>query len=267
MQYVHAINRQFLNRLLKSAPENLDRYTEDETWIEEWAGDAAWEFATPCELAAPLELLPDHQKIFDLENAIRIHKALPTLTPVQAQDPRLWTRLTHVELWGYMQSRWPGDKYPEPERNLNWIRSHYFVAQRQSRALVRNGLARLWWAAKMTCDPDRDNPYELTNVLLSSLDIYKNLLERNFGRAMGVTRSFLEFLLLNKEECLCSGDKARNLVRDLSKAVNLHGGICVLDSKTNTALVDFLNREKDRLVKKNGAGDETVEDKDEDEDE
>ena len=157
------------------------------------------------------------------------------------------------------------EKYLEPEVNLSPIRDRYFVVQRQSRALVRNGAARLWWAAKMTCDPDRDNPYELTHVLLSRLDIYKNLLERNFGRAMGVTRTFLEFLLLNKEECLSSGDKPRQLVRDLSKAVNLHGGICVLDCKTSTALMDFLKREKDRLATRDGAPDESVEPEDEDE--
>ena len=266
MEYVHALNRQFMNRLLESLPENVGRYTEKASWVEAWAGKTAWEFPTPCELAAPLSLLlPAEGNLFDLENAIRMHKALPTLTPVQAQDPRLWTRLTHVELWKYMRVRWPVEKYLEPEPNLNPIRDRYFVVQRQSRALVRNGAARLWWAAKMTCDPDRDNPYELTHVLLSRLDIYKNLLERNFGRSMGVSRTFLEFLLLNKDECLSSGEKARQLVRDLSKAVNFHGGICVLDCKSKTALMDFLNREKDRLATRNGAADEPGEDEDEDE--
>ena len=141
MEHVSAFNRQFKNRLLESVPDNLDRYTEEESWVEEWAGDSAWEFPTPCELAAPLELrLPDDQDFFDLENAIRIHKALPNLTPVQAQDSRLWTHLTHVELWEYMQVRWPGDKYPEAEPKCKWIRSHYFAAVKpHSRALVRNG--------------------------------------------------------------------------------------------------------------------------------
>ena len=137
-------------------------YAEDESWVEDWAGDAAWEFPTPCEIAAPLELLfPDEGNLFDLENAIRMHKALPSLTPVQAQDPRLWTRLTHVELWEYMRARWPVEKYLEPEPNLSPIRDRYFVAVKpHSRSLVHNGASRLWWAAKMTCDPDRDNPYE-----------------------------------------------------------------------------------------------------------
>jgi Family of unknown function (DUF6339) len=249
MEHVRAMNRQFVSRLLDSLPANLSRYTEAESWVEEWAGNTAWDFSTPCEFAVPLELLlPDDENYFDLENSIRMHKALPNLTPVQAQDPRLWTRLTHVDLWDYMQARWPGDKYPEAERNIRWINSHYFVAQKQSRALVRNGVARLWWASKMTCDPSRDNPYELTSVLFSQLDIFKNLLEHNFGRAVTVTRAFLEFLLHNKDECLVSGEKARQLVRSLSKAVNLHGGICILDCKSSAALRDFLNREKDRLL-------------------
>ena len=269
MGHVNALNRQFMNRLLEAVADNLDRYTEEESWVEEWAGDAVWEFPTPCEIIASLELLPpDDENLFDLENAIRMHKALPNLTPVQAQDPRLWTHLTHVELWDYMQVRWPGNRYPEAERNVKWVQSHYFVAQRQSRALVRNGAARLWWAAKITCDQDRENPYELTGVLFKRLDIFKNLLERNFGRATTVTRTFLEFLLLNEEECLSSGDKARRLVRDLSRAVNLQGGICVLDSKPSTALMDFLNREKDRLVAKNGTSDDYVDDEEmDDEDE
>src|SRR5262249_15209317 len=131
MERARALNRQFMNRLLEKLPENVNCYTEDESWVDDWAGKTAWNFPTPCELAAPLELLmPDDVTLFDLENAVRMHKALPTLTPVQAQDPRLWTHLTHVELWDYMRVRWPVEKYLKPEVNLNPIRDRYFVVQR-----------------------------------------------------------------------------------------------------------------------------------------
>jgi hypothetical protein len=43
-----------------------------------------------------------------------------------------------------MRVRWPVEKYLGPEVNLNPIRDRYFVVQRQSRALVRNGASRLW---------------------------------------------------------------------------------------------------------------------------
>jgi hypothetical protein len=45
-------------------------------------------------------------------------------------------------------------------------------------ALLRNGAARLWWSAHLSYDPDRENQYELTAVLLARLDTAKNLLER-----------------------------------------------------------------------------------------
>lgn len=254
MRQISALNRQFLQRLQDSLLDNIERYKEKESWIEEWAGKAAWEFHTPCELAASLELhLPDEGNLFDLENAIRIHKALPSLTPVQAQDPRLWTRLTHVELWSYMRARWPVERYLSTSQpKIARMRDRYFVAQRQSRALVRNGAARLWWAAKLTCDNDRDNPYELTHVLFSKLDIEKNLLEHNYGRSPRVIKTFLEFLLANKDECISNGTASREIVRHLAKAVNLRGGVCLLDCMNVTDLTGFLSHEKNKFVARVG---------------
>lgn len=77
----------------------------------------------------------------------------------------------------------------------------------------------------------------------------------------------MDFLLLHKEECLSGGEKPRQLVRDLSKAVNLHGGVCLLDCKTQTSLMDFLKREKDRLVAKNVTANKSDEDEVEEDDE
>jgi hypothetical protein len=52
-----------------------------------------------------------------------------------------------------------------------FILSRYFAAQDQSRALLRNGLARRSWYGHVTHDPDRENPCGLAGVLLSTLDI------------------------------------------------------------------------------------------------
>ncbi|HEV8071510.1 MAG TPA: DUF6339 family protein [Planctomycetaceae bacterium] len=249
MPVLKAFTKQFVHRLEVAIEDNLARYQEDDPWVAQWAGNESWEMNTPCEIAASLAMaLPDETNLYDLENAIRIHKALPSLTPVQAQDPRLWTRLTHVELWKYMRARWPIERYlQKKEAAIGPIRERYFVAQRQSRALVRNGAARLWWAAKLTFDPNRDNPYELTHVLLTSLDIAKNLLERSFGRSPRITRTFLDYLLRHKDECLQSGNRSRLIVRHLAKALNFHGGVCVLDCMTPREIVSFLNAQKDRL--------------------
>ena len=250
MPHQYALNRAFVRRLQESIPANLDCYMESDPWVSDYAGSAQWEFPTPCELAAPLDMLPPEKgSHHDLENCIRLHKAFPSLSPLQARDSRLWTRLTHVELWKYMRVRWPVEKHlPDREKAQRFALSHYFVAQNQSRALLRNGVARLWWTAKMTYDPARENPYELTAVLLSSLDIAKNLFERNLGRISSLSRVFLDYLLRNKVECLDNGDSSRQLVRRLSKALNLHGGVCILDCMKAQEIVAFLEQEKARTL-------------------
>lgn len=268
MPTLYALNRAFVRRLQDSLAVNLDRYTDPDSWLADYAGQIQWEFPTPCELAGSLDLLLPEKGIHrDLENAIRIHKALPKLSPLQARDPRLWTRLTHVELWSYMRARWPAERhFPDREKAERYVLSHYFVAQNQSRALLRNGAARLWWTAKMTYDPGRDNPYELTAVLLSSLDIAKNLFERNLGRIPSLSRAFLDYLLRNKEECLDNGDASRRLVRRLSKSVNLHGGFCVLDCMKTQEICTFLDQEKARVLQDGDLPDVGEDDTSEDDD-
>lgn len=241
----------FVNKLRASILGNLKRYKEDESWVEEFADGSRWKLETPIELKAPLDLLdPIDRDLKDLENSIRLHKALFGLTPVQARDPRLWTSLGHVELWPYMRRRWDVEKYyHERDKAVRYVCQRYFVPQSQSRALLRNGVARLWWYANLTYDGDRDNPYELTAVLLSTLDITQQILERNLGRAQFVMRGFLEFLLRNSHELLSGGDDSRSKIRTLAKALNLYGGVCILDCLTQAEIMAFLEQEFKRLKK------------------
>lgn len=60
-----------------------------------------------------------------------------------------------------------------------FIEARYFVAQNEGRALLRNGIARLWWVAHLSHDATRNNPYELTAALLYTLDITQQILEWN----------------------------------------------------------------------------------------
>jgi hypothetical protein len=204
---------------------------------------------TNVELAEPLSLeLPvdgDHK---DTENAIHFHRALRYLTPLQARDPRLWTRLAHVELWSYMRLRWDADKHmANRDRAARFVESRYFVAQSQSRALLRHGIARLWWTAQLSHDPDRENPYELTTVLLSTLDITQQIVERGMGRANNIIRGFLAFLLANSELLLSGGDTNRARIRRLAKNLNMYGGVCVLDLLSQAEVTDVLAKELDRI--------------------
>lgn len=95
----------------------------------------------------------------------------------------------------------------------------------------------------MSYDSDRENPYELTAVLLSTLDITQQILERGIGRAPNVILAFLEFLLRNKEVLLVGGNQNRIRIRRLAKFLNLHGGVSILDCLTKAEVIDLLQTE------------------------
>jgi len=240
----------FVNSLSGSVRPNLPRYSEGNSWVSEIGIKSQRDLETAVELRGSFELIdPTNGDLKDIENAIRVHKALPKLTPIQARDPRLWTRLTHVECWAYMRSRWPIEKHLNDEaKATRFIQSRYFVTQSQSRSLLRNGIARLWWTAKVSHDPARDNPYELAAVLLSTLDITQQILERGIGRSPAVLMGFLEFLNRNKELLLSGGDENRVRIRRLAKFLNMHGGVCILDSLSQPQIMTLLEAELVRIL-------------------
>ncbi len=249
MHEVTAFKSAFVNSIRGSISDNVPKYTADSPWVLDSLASQR-DLPTSLRFSEELELLPpDGSDLKDLENSIRIHKALPMLTPVQARDPRLWTRLTHVELWPYMRKRWPVERSgADKEKAKRFVESRYFVTQSQSRALLRNGAARLWWSAKMSYSEDRDNPYELTRVLFSTLDITQQILERSLGRAPVVVHSFLSFLLQNQSLLLGGGDQSRDLIRRLAKFLNMQGGACLLDTLPQGAIVALLEEELARIA-------------------
>ena len=87
-----------VNRLRSDIRDNLAHYAEEQSWLVNSAALAQWEVGTTVELKEAIELvLPSESDLRDIDNAIRLHKALSSLTPLQARDPRLWAHLAHVE--------------------------------------------------------------------------------------------------------------------------------------------------------------------------
>lgn len=223
----------YVRQLRAGVGTNLLRYTERKPWADRKAGE---KIHLPCalETAAPLELeMPVGKDLKDFENAKIVHRAFPNLTPLQARDPRLWTKLAHVECWAYMRKRWDATKHlADPGKAGRYVLEHYFVPQAQSRALLRNGIARLWWYGHLTHDPARANPYELTETLLSYLDIAQQVLERNMGRAPHVRTGVLDFIRLNEPRLGGNAGCRRAAIRRLAKMLNLRGGVTILDALT-----------------------------------
>jgi hypothetical protein len=234
----------FVDGLRANIGANCSKYSRDDRWVLEIGTARSRDIETGVNLASGIDLIaPENDDLKDQENAIQLHRALRSLTPLQARDPRLWARIAHVEAWAYMRRRWPVERFEADRAKASrFIESRYFVAQSQSRALLRNGIARLWWTAHLSHDASRSNPYELTNVLFSTLDITQQILERNLGRSLAVLTGFLEFMLRREALLLTGGDQNRVRIRRLAKFLNMYGGVCLLDSLSQGEIVELLGR-------------------------
>ena len=146
----------------------------------------------------PELIMPEANNNHDFENAKIIFDTYKEMTPVQATDVRIWTYLTHVTYWEYMQKRRPVHEQQEQKR-VSYILQHWFIENLNSSNLMRNDISLLWWAAYLTYDQDRENPYELTEELFSMLDYTRHLLPGTQGRSRNFVQALLEFVIENKD--------------------------------------------------------------------
>ena len=173
----------------------------------------------------------------ELENTKIIYESFRTLTPTQASDSRLWTYLTHITFWDYMQKRWPV-KDLKQDKKRNFIKERYLLTTANLRTLTHNGIARLWWFGYLTYDEKRDNPWELTEILLKSTDLPTSLFERALGTDKNIRKGVLEFFLENPD-LITSKD-----VQEILKKLNLVGGVKNLPFLDWIQIKDIMNELK-----------------------
>ncbi len=163
---------------------------------------------------------------FDFENAKQLFDSYKNLTPFQATDIRIWTYMSHVSHMDYIRTR-----YPIPENDAKaaakHIESHWFINNLSARRISDHGIARLWWAAKLTYDQQREDPYELTKELFKMQDFYRTLFGGRLGRSKQFIHAVLEFVKEN--ESLFSDSKEAK-VRLLIRKMNYESGYRLLTS-------------------------------------
>jgi len=220
-----------VKRLLDSVAENTPRYDQTNEWLPRIAGGERLEHESNFVVDPPPTLIISDKATDDAENARRVFTWLNKLTPAVAMELRLWAHLTHVVFPDYMHTRWP------PE-NGNLVTRRYLFEGNSFAALSRNGIARLWWAAYLTRDEKRPDPFELTDILFLVQDIQVALLERRIGKCEGVRVALLEFIRDNKEK-LAEKSFGR-MIQVLAREVNLLGGVAVLDAVPRAELTSYL---------------------------
>ena len=135
--------------------------------------------------------------------APRIHAAL-RLTRAVAARPEIWSWLALVPMRSYMKSRWP--LHDDIEERKTW---RYFSSN-----LLRNGVARLWWAAEML----RDGPdYTLAECSLEEVYRFQFISELKYSWHKECCRAFARVL----DDRNIDGGGAKNL----SKRINVYLGL------------------------------------------
>lgn len=166
--------------------------------------------ATDCELGtSPSD---------DFNSSVKIFNSLRDLDLVQANDKRLWTTLTHTYFFGYTKKRWA----VSTNSSDDVIKDRFHFEGAALRQRNQNSIARLWWAAKITFDPNREDPFELTRLLWEKQDFYQNLVDRKYSVYKGTLIGFLNFYAKNKHLDIKLG------MRKLFKGINAFGGVRIL---------------------------------------
>ena len=135
------------------------------------------------------DLVQDSNSKDDFENSKKIFNWLNELSASDANDPRLWTTLTHVKFENYVKKRWAIDK----KTTNKTIKNRYFYVGASMQARLRNALSRLWWIPRLTVREDLPDKYLYTKIVWSSQDVMQNLFERTLGTYPSVRFAILRF--------------------------------------------------------------------------
>ena len=160
----------------------------------------------------------------DLETAVQLFEAFKNLEPIQASDERLWTYLSHVDLYPYMIKRWNAVYSGTAKDDIYYILEHWFLRSASHSDLLRHALARLWWAVFLSIDESRgDKKYELTEILFRQLDFTTRTLGAySLGRHKEAVIGILEFIQENEK---LFTNKFEDKTRYITKHLNLIGGV------------------------------------------
>lgn len=181
--------------------------------------------------------MPQDEETMDAENCVIVYESLKDLTLQQATDERVWARLTHFDLWDYVQRRWPLNPN-KPEQAMRSIRAHYFVSG--IRGFFRdNGVSRLWWMGWIASRCTHFSIERTLEILLYQSDVRANLLERSYGMSAEIFNAVMKQLGESYE-----GDKSlfeRKRFRELMKFLNRRGGKVALNALEPKQLDDMIS--------------------------
>jgi hypothetical protein len=240
---VNYIKENALEQLKKNINSNLEKYLQDKDWIKDYFASLGldnWFIQSRINMDnVKLIVEPEERGKNDFENAKRLYSALKDLSLIQASDERLWVYLCHVTFWDYMRARWDVEKRLGKNPS-DFITERYFFMSNRHRALVRNGIARLWWFGYVSFDESREDPFELTEFMLSKQDIASSLMERQYSNNRDFIIATLSVLKEFSEEY--PKITSKKSIQNLAKHIQQLGGITILDALDREEIKDLVKK-------------------------
>lgn len=177
----------------------------------------------------------------DFKSAIAIYEAYENISPLLASSEPFWAYLTHTDLFSYTQKRWP-DVFL-PDCSADYIIDHWFIG---ANGLMRNAVASLWWSVYNTIDKERENRYELTEIL------FKNYTFRviTFGSypLIRIREAMIGILSFIKDNPDVSANAFENRVQFIMKYFNRLGAVKNLAYMKRDYFYSVCERLKDKIM-------------------
>lgn len=132
----------------------------------------------------------------DFDTAVKIFTAFSDLTPIAANLKGFWAYLTHVDLFPYVQKRWPA--VLDKSASEKYILDHWFLGN----LALEHSLATHWWSVYLSIDEDKtgDARFDLTKVLYHDQDMrIRTIGAAALFRYRPAARAVLRFILDYKD--------------------------------------------------------------------
>jgi hypothetical protein len=176
----------------------------------------------------------------EVSNSLLVWRSLSGLTPVAAREPRIWTRLSHVECLGFSRARWLksiGDRGKLAKK----VRDHFF-GDSVTRARDDHSIGRLWWNSYIAsrvaaADPDV-TVKDVLETFLARADVRLNTIER--PGILSRPRLAVAMVRVLRDRPRLLGDE--NGFREFMKTMNRQGGgrLFEVPVVTNQQVDDFV---------------------------
>ena len=235
------------NQLQSDIVENLSSYEGD--GFAERAEDLSWQIplndGRQYDLSALEDLSAGEGSLSEIENSLKVWRAMSNLSPMLASEPRIWARLSHVECFEYTRDRWVKSNEKQ-EKKQKSIAKHFFASGRTGYR-DDHAIGRLWWNAYIANLMRPTDQKRALELILKTADIRSNLVERPLSfRRINLGKAILRLMERNPDTT-----KKEKSFRELMKSVNKFSGGVVWETLVETdcdALLDRFWADRPRLA-------------------